>query len=67
MKPGDMVRIRFTKLLNSKFGGPHEHEEWWEEGCILVEYHTWEKIATVLHNGEIKRVEISDVQLASRC
>lgn len=62
-----MVRIRLTKLLNSKFGGPHEWEEWWESGGIVVEeYNTWEKIVTVLHEGEVKRISACDVQLVSR-
>ena len=66
MKTGDMVRIRFTKLLNSKFGCPHEYEEWWEAGGIVIEeYNTWEKIVTILYEGEVKRISASDVQLAS--
>lgn len=67
MKVGDMVRIRSTKLLDSKFGGPHEWEEWWEEGGIVIEeYHTWEKIVTILHKGEVKRIAARDVQLTAR-
>jgi hypothetical protein len=62
-----MVRIRLTKILNSKFGGPHEWEERWESGGIVVEeYNAWEKIVTVLHKGEVKRISASDVQLVSR-
>ena len=67
MKPGDMVRIRFTKLLDSKYGGPLEWEERWKSGGIVVEeYNTWEKVVTVLHEGEVKRISASDVQLVSR-
>jgi hypothetical protein len=62
-----MVRIRKRNLIPHQRGGPPEWEEWWEDGGIVVEeYNAWEKIVTVLHSGEIKRIAANDVQLVSR-
>ena len=67
MKIGDMVRIRKRKLTPHQLAGPPEWNEWWEEGGIVVaEYNTWEKIVTILHEGEVKRIAANDVQLVSR-
>jgi hypothetical protein len=67
MKVGDMVRMRKRKLIRYRRGGPPDWDEWWEEGGIVVEeYHTWEKIVTILHEGEVKRIAASDVQLVAR-
>jgi hypothetical protein len=33
---------------------------------LLVEYNTWEKIATVLHRGKIYRVAARDVQKSGK-
>jgi hypothetical protein len=67
MKVGDMVRIRKRKLISHQFGAPPDWKEWWEEGGIVVEeYHTWEKIVTILYEGEVKRIAAVDVQLAVR-
>jgi hypothetical protein len=67
MRLGDLVRVRFRTLTPHQRGGPPEWEEWWEEGAIVAEeYHTWEKIVSVLHKGEILRKEANDVQLISR-
>jgi hypothetical protein len=67
MKVGDMVRIRKRELIPHMRGGPPEWDESWEEGGIVIEeYQTWEKIVTILHKGEVKRIAASDVQLAAR-
>jgi hypothetical protein len=67
MRLGDLVRVRFRRFIPHLRGGPPEWEEWWEEGAIVAaEYHTWEKIVSVLHKGEIIRKEANDVQLISR-
>ena len=67
MKIGDMVRIKKRKLIPSLYGGPPEWDESWEEGGIVIEeYHTWEKVVTILHKGEVKRIAARDVQLVSR-
>ncbi len=33
---------------------------------LLVEYNTWEKIATILYEGELLRIRARDVQLHKR-
>lgn len=68
MKLGDLVRIRHRTLTNGgEFGQPAKFEEVWEEGGIVVkEYHTWEKIVSVFHKGEVRRIPARDVQLVKR-
>ena len=59
MKAGDLVRFtpnddwRKRDLPNWKYG-------------ILVEYHTWEKIATVLYKGELLRLRAENVTKAGK-
>ena len=55
MKVGDMVRVRID--IGSR--------SYWRVG-LLVEYHTWEKIATVLHEGDLLRLHASQVQKAGK-
>ena len=57
MREGDMVRFR--DILN------HRTEELseWKYGIVAKEYNTWEKIVTVLHEGEIRRIRASQVQI----
>tara|TARA_A100001037_G_C15008851_1_gene570723 strand:- start:197 stop:406 length:210 start_codon:yes stop_codon:yes gene_type:complete len=63
MQAGDIVRFRRSGLLMHDF--PEEAQVPWKIG-LLVEYHTWEKIATILHDGEVLRVAARDVQLHTR-
>ena len=54
MRTGDLVRFR------------EKHQPWdWKIG-LLVEYYTWEKIASILCEGEILRVAAANVQLYKR-
>ena len=57
MKAGDIVR--FVKSIDDMAYHP------WRKG-LLIEYHVWEKIATILCDGCIYRVAARDVQLHSR-
>tara|TARA_A100000164_G_C21511397_1_gene587181 strand:- start:431 stop:646 length:216 start_codon:yes stop_codon:yes gene_type:complete len=59
VKTGDMVKFR--DVLN------HRTEELtdWKVG-LLIEYHTWEKIATVLHEGEVRRIRAEYVTKAGK-
>ena len=43
--------VKFRDVIN------HRTEELsdWKVG-LLVEYKTWEKIATILHEGEVRRI-----------
>ena len=51
MQTGDMVRVRID-----------------DGSCLglLIQYHTWEKIATVLCDGELLRLHASQVQKAGK-
>jgi hypothetical protein len=37
----------------------------WHIG-LLVEYRTWEKVATILYEGELHRIHASEVEKAGR-
>ena len=59
MKAGDIVRFKSSviDLVN--------HPLPWRVG-LLVEYHTWEKIATVLYEGKMLRCRAEHVQKAGK-
>lgn len=59
MKSGDLVRFRATHWLGG--AGIPEEECPWLMG-LLVEYHKWEKIATVLYDNQTIRVAARNVQ-----
>ena len=58
-----MVRFRATHWLGGA-GLQEEHRPWLVG--LLLEYHKWEKIATIFHKGEILRVPARLVQKASQ-
>ena len=53
MRTGDLVRF-FLDPEGIKLIG------------LLVEYRTWEKVATILHEGEIYRIRAEFVQKAGK-
>jgi len=55
MRAGDLVRFKYT--------GAYAEE--WKIG-LLKEYHTWEKIATILFEGKEYRVRASLAQIHKR-
>jgi hypothetical protein len=55
MRAGDLVRFKYTQ---SDHGG-------WKIG-LLKEYHTWEKIATIIYEGGEVRVSASLTSLYRR-
>jgi hypothetical protein len=59
MKSGDLVRFRAPHWLGG--AGLEEVDRPWLIG-LLVEYHKWEKIATVLHDNQAIRVAARNVQ-----
>ena len=61
MKAGDIVRFRSSGMMIHDF--PNEVP--WELG-LLIEYHKWEKIATVMFNGELIRIRAADVTKAGK-
>ena len=60
MRAGDLIRFRECTF----HGTPKVYSEW--KIGLLLEYHTWEKVATVSYNGHIVRVRASDTQLHQR-
>ena len=58
MIPGDIVRFKQARL-------PAVVPSPWKIG-LLVEYHTWEKVASVLYEGKIIRVRAENVQKAGK-
>ena len=59
MKSGDLIRWR--KMASSAHGGNPP----WKLG-ILVEYQSWEKIATVLSEGALHRISARDVEIMTQ-
>lgn len=55
MKAGDLVRFKYTWS---------DHEGW--KIGLLKEYHTWEKIATIIYEGKEVRVMASLTQIHKR-
>ena len=53
MKAGDMVRFRRPSTRPWKLG-------------LLIKYETWEKVATVLHDGNLLRVRAQYIQKAGK-
>ena len=64
MKTGDMVRFK-TRVHQDLKGFSFPGKENWKLG-LLVEYHTWEKVATILHEGRFYRVRAEQVQKAGK-
>ena len=62
MKAGDLVRFRSP--LHA-YVGDTPHGDKWEVG-LLIEYHKWEKIATVLYDDQVLRIAARDVQKYGR-
>lgn len=54
MKPGDLVRFQ-----------KHSHHDEWRIG-LLIEYHTWEKVGTILYEGTMLRVRAENIQKAGK-
>ena len=55
MKSGDLVRFRAPHYLaKTKHLDADGHGEWLVG--LLIEYHTWEKMATVLYKDRILRL-----------
>ena len=63
VRAGDLVRFRQLGWGNSDFD--HKPEEIWKTG-LLIEYHKWEKIATLLYDDKILRIAAKDVQKYGR-
>ena len=60
MKAGDWVRFCTEEIHPMQRNLPQ-----WKHG-LLVEYHSWEKIARILFDGTVISVRAGQVQLAKR-
>ncbi len=68
MQPGDLVRFKpngYIKAVDGVFG--FDDNVPWKIG-LLVEYHTWEKVATIYFSetGELLRIRAENVQKAGK-
>jgi hypothetical protein len=63
---GDLVRFKKLAVITARGGvfGFDESSQW--VIGLLVEYHVWEKIATILYEGKVYRIRASDVQKAGK-
>jgi hypothetical protein len=63
LKTGDMVRFMYEEFPTKR---PTDCRMWeWRIG-LLIEYHTWEKIAKILCDGKVYRVRAAEVQKAGK-
>ena len=64
MRAGDLVRFR--EVLEHGYGlhRPTVYTEW--KIGLLKQYHTWEKIATIIYEGKEIRVRAENTQLHKR-
>ena len=63
MKAGDMVRFRAPHWLGG--ASVSQDQRPWLIG-LLVEYHKWEKIATIMYANELLRIAARDTQKYGR-
>ena len=63
MKAGDVVRFEAPHWLGG--AGLPEAERPWLIG-LLIEYYTWEKIATIMYQEEVLRIPAYKVQKAGK-
>jgi len=63
VKEGDLVRFRWEEFPRKN---PNDCGIWrWRIG-LLIEYQTWEKVATILSEGKTFRIQGSEVQKAGK-
>jgi len=63
VKKGDLVRF---KIYQARPRTSADCGIWRTELGILIEYKTWEKVATILSEGKIYRIHASDVEKAGK-
>ena len=64
MKTGDLVR--FKQIVVGKDDDPtYSLDGQWRIG-LLIEYHTWEKVATVLYRDKTYRIRAENMQKAGK-
>jgi hypothetical protein len=66
MKPGDLVRFKppyFIKVADGVWSSDQSDKK---AIGLLVEYESWEKMTTILYQGEMVRVAARDVEKSGR-
>ena len=58
VKSGDLVRFKSVTY-------PYSDDGKWRFG-LLIEYKSWEKVATVLYSGKLIRIRAEQIQKAGR-
>lgn len=61
MKSGDLVRFKGWHISSAK----ENSEQEWRIG-LLLEYQSWEKVGTVLWNGNTYRIRAENIQKAGK-
>ena len=64
MKTGDLVRFKCIGAGKTD-NPPYSKDGEWRIG-LLIEYHTWEKIGTILYRGQIFRARADAIQKAGK-
>ena len=64
MKAGDLVRFREILEHGAGLHRPTIYSKW--KVGLLKQYHTWEKIATIIYNGKEIRVTASLTEVYKR-
>jgi|MDTB01.1.fsa_nt_gb hypothetical protein len=63
MKTGDLVRFREEIYKRKK---PTDCGIWESKIGLLLEYNTWEKVASVLCDGKVLRVRAEEIEKAGK-
>jgi len=64
MRAGDLVRFKEVLEHGAGLHRPTVYSAW--KIGLLKQYHTWEKIAKIIYEGQIVRVRASDTQIHKR-
>ena len=64
MKTGDLVRFKQV-VVGKDDDPPYSLDGQWRIG-LLIEYHTWEKVGTVLYRGKTYRIRAENIQKAGK-
>ena len=65
MKAGDLVRFKRYSHHDNRHSQMTVVFDEWRIG-LLLEYHTWEKVGTVLYEGNIYRIRAENIQKAGK-
>ena len=66
MRPGDIVRFKKRRIGQVYRISPSLGTMWAPALGLLIEYHTWEKVATILCQGKLMRVAADHIEKAGK-